>query len=59
MLAIWHDAATLDAWRLSGGLDEAFIDVPLKLVEIGAVLGFGGAVCGKGVAVATRSRRYE
>lgn len=56
MLAVWHDAATLDAWRRSGGLDEAFIDVPLKLVAIGAVLGFGGAVLGKGMAVATRSR---
>jgi hypothetical protein len=56
MLAIWHDAATLDAWRRSGGLDEALIDVPLKLVAIGATLGFGGAVFGKGMAVATRSR---
>jgi hypothetical protein len=56
MLAIWHDAATLDAWRYSGGLDEALIDVPLKLVAIGATLGSGGAVCGKGVALATRPR---
>ena len=56
MLAIWHDAATREAWRWSGGLGEAFIDVPLKLVAIGATLGFGGAVCGKGIAVATRSR---
>jgi len=56
MLAIWHDAATLEAWRHSGGLDEAFIDVPLKLVAIGATLGFGGALFGKGIAVATRSR---
>jgi hypothetical protein len=56
MLAIWHDAATLDAWRRSGGLDEAFIDVPLKLVAIGATLGFGGALFGKGMAVASRSR---
>lgn len=56
MLTIWHDPATLDAWRRSGGLDEALIDVPLKLVAIGATLGFGGAVFGKGMAVATRSR---
>jgi hypothetical protein len=59
MLVIWHDAATLDAWRRSGGLDEAFIDVPLKLVAIGATLGFGGAVVGKCVAVATRCRRLS
>ena len=56
MLAIWHDAATLDAWRYSGGLDEALIDVPLKLVAIGATVGSAGAVCGKGVALVTRSR---
>jgi hypothetical protein len=56
MVAIWHDPATLDAWRRSGGLDEALIDVPLKLVAIGATLGFAGAVCGKGLAVAFRSR---
>jgi hypothetical protein len=35
MLAIWQDPATLDEWRNSGGLDEAFIDVPLKVVAIG------------------------
>jgi hypothetical protein len=56
MLAIWHDPATLDAWRRSGGLDEAFIDVPLKLVAIGATLGFGGALFGKGMALASKSR---
>lgn len=47
MLAIWHDPATLDAWRASGGLEEAFIDVPLKLVAIGAVMGVPGALVGK------------
>jgi polar amino acid transport system substrate-binding protein len=47
MLALRHDDATLDAWRNSGGLDEAFIDVPLKLVAIGAVMGFPGAVAGR------------
>lgn len=57
MVAIWHDAATLDAWQRSGGLDEALIDVPLKLLGIGATLGSGGALFGKGMAaVATRSR---
>jgi hypothetical protein len=56
MLAIWHDPATLDAWRRSGGLEEAFIDVPLKLVGIGVTLGFGGALFGKGMAVVSRSR---
>jgi hypothetical protein len=55
MLAIWHDP-TLDAWRRSGGLDEAFIDVPLKIVAIGAILGSGGALFGKGMAVALRFR---
>ena len=44
MLVVWHDPATLQAWRSSGGLEEAFIDVPLKLVAIGAVLGLAGAL---------------
>jgi hypothetical protein len=56
MLAIWHDPVTLDAWRRSGGLDEAFIDVPLKIVAIGAILGSGGALFGEGMAVALRFR---
>jgi hypothetical protein len=51
MLAVWHDPATLDAWRTSGGLAEAFIDVPLKLIALGGVaVGGLGAVVGKGVA---------
>lgn len=50
MLAIWHDPATLDEWRSSGGLDEAFIDVPLKVIAIGAAMGIAGALLGKGVA---------
>ena len=50
MLAIWHDPATLDEWRNSGGLDEAFIDVPLKVVAIGAAMGSAGALLGKAVA---------
>jgi hypothetical protein len=56
MLAIWHDPATLEAWRRSGGLDEAFIDVPLKLLALGVTLGFAGALFGKGAAVALKSR---
>ena len=50
MLAIWHDLTTLDAWRSSGGLQEAFVDVPLKVMAIGAVLGLAGAVIGKGIS---------
>jgi hypothetical protein len=49
MLAIWHDPATLDAWRRSGGLDEAFIDVPLKVIALSGAIGTVGAVLGKGV----------
>jgi hypothetical protein len=55
MLTIWHDPATLEAWRRSGGLEEALIDVPLKLVAIGATLGFAGALCGRSLAAAFRS----
>jgi hypothetical protein len=47
MLAVWHDPATPDAWR-SGGLDEAFIDVPLKVIALGGAMGTLGAVLGKG-----------
>lgn len=50
MLAVWHDPATLDAWRRSGGLEEAFIDVPLKLIALGVTIGALGAVLGKAVA---------
>ena len=49
MLAMWHDPATLEEWRRSGGLDEAFIDVPLKLIAIGITMGIPGAALGKGV----------
>jgi hypothetical protein len=52
MLAIWHDPETLEAWRSSGGLEEAFIDVPLNLVAIGMVLGVAGALLGKGASIA-------
>jgi hypothetical protein len=50
MLALWHDPATLHEWRNSGGLDEAFVDVPLKLVAIGTVMGSVGALLGKAIA---------
>ena len=53
MLAVWHDPATLDAWRRSGGLDEAFIDVPLKLIALGAVMGSLGAAIAIGTASLT------
>jgi len=50
MLVIWHDPAMLDAWRNSGGLQEAFIDVPLKLLALGLAIGAAGAVIGKSAA---------
>jgi hypothetical protein len=49
LLAVWHDPATLAEWRRSGGLDEAFVDVPLKIVALGITLGSIGAALGKGV----------
>jgi hypothetical protein len=49
MLAVWHDAATLEEWRRSGGLEEAFIDVPLILIALGITMGIPGAALGKGV----------
>ena len=51
MLAIWHDPAHMDARRNSGGVDEAFIGVPMKMIEIGLVVGLVGALFGKGVAI--------
>lgn len=47
LLAIWHDPATMSAWRMSGGLDEALYGVPLMLLPIGAVTGAAGAFVGK------------
>ena len=56
MLAVWHDPATLEQWQNGGGLDEAFVDVPLKVVVLGVALGVTGALLGKAVATyATRS----
>jgi hypothetical protein len=49
MLAIWHDPATLGEWRRSGGIIEAFIEVPLQLIAIGITIGVLGAALGKGV----------
>ena len=56
MLAAWHDPATLGEWRRSGGLDEAFVDVPLKIIAFGIVMGMAGAVLGK---LTMRSRRPQ
>lgn len=56
MLAIWHDPATLEEWRRSGGLDEAFVDVPLKVVALGVAIGAAGALLGRAAA---RSRSTE
>ena len=50
MLVVWHDPATLEAWQRSGGLDEAFIDVPLKLIALGVTIGAVGAVVGNALA---------
>ena len=50
MLVVWHDPATLDAWRRSGGLNEAFVDVPLKLIVLGVTIGASGAVLGNWLA---------
>jgi hypothetical protein len=48
MLAVWHDPATLAEWRRSGGVDEALIDVPLKVIAFGITMGIAGAALGKG-----------
>ena len=56
MLAIWHDPATLEEWRRTGGLDETFIDVPLKVIALGVAIGIAGAVIGKAAA---KSRTTE
>jgi hypothetical protein len=50
MLALWHDPATLEEWRRGGGLDETFIDVPLKVVALGVAIGIVGSVLGKAAA---------
>jgi hypothetical protein len=55
MLTIWHDPATLDAWKRSGGLDEALVVVPLIMVAVSATIGFVGAVCGRSLAAFRQS----
>jgi hypothetical protein len=49
LLAIWHDPATLRAWQNSGGLDEAFVVVPILLIPISLVCGTAGAAAAKGL----------
>lgn len=56
MLAVWHDPATLEEWRRSGGVDEAFIDVPLKLMALGITIGGIGAALGKIVTTPRMNR---
>jgi hypothetical protein len=57
MLAIWHDPETLIEWRNSGGLDEAFLVVPLIMVAVGAVMGTAGALFAKCVSWPVRRMR--
>jgi hypothetical protein len=56
MLAIWHDPQTMTAWRMSGGLDEALIDVPLEMIPISLISGLLGAVAAKGLGRPFRRR---
>ncbi len=53
MLAVWHDPVTLDEWRRGGGVDEALIDVPLKVIAFGITMGIVGAALGKGTTRVT------
>jgi hypothetical protein len=57
MLAVSHDPETLEKWRNSGGLDEAFVVVPLIMVAVGAVMGTAGALLAKCVAWPVRRMR--
>jgi hypothetical protein len=45
-LALWHDPATLDAIRGSGGFGEAFIDPSIGLALGGLAFGLPGAIVG-------------
>jgi hypothetical protein len=45
LLAIWHDAQTMEAIRASGGLREVF-ELPLMMTALGMVLGTIGGVAG-------------
>jgi hypothetical protein len=49
LIAIWHDAHTLDAIRGSGGLGEVFT-LPWMLLIPGAVLGTIGGLVGGAAA---------
>jgi hypothetical protein len=59
MLAIWHDPATLHAWQMSGGLDEALWGVPLLLIPISLVTGTIGATMSRLVVWPFSARRYR
>jgi hypothetical protein len=59
MLAIWHDPATLHAWQMSGGLDEALWGVPLLLIPISLVTGTIGATMSRFVLWPSSARRYR
>jgi hypothetical protein len=59
LLAIWHDPATMREWRNSGGLDEAFIGVPLIMVVVSAISGIQGALVGKALSWTRRQRVAE
>jgi hypothetical protein len=56
LLAIWHDPATLLEWKRSGGLDEAFVVVPLLLIPVSVVSGLFGAIAAKGLSIPSRYR---
>jgi hypothetical protein len=56
MLAIWNDPATLQAWNSSGGLREAFMDVPLKIMTLGAILGLAGALTARILSIGRSAR---
>jgi branched-subunit amino acid ABC-type transport system permease component len=59
MLAIWHDPATLQAWRTSGGLDEALWGIPLLLTPLGLVTGTIGAMVSWLMLRPFSARRYR
>jgi hypothetical protein len=59
MLAVWHDPATLQAWRSSGGLDEALWGVPLLLTPIGLLTGTIGATASWLLLRPFAARRYR
>ena len=58
LLAVWHDPETLAAIQGSGGLGEVFT-LPLIIVVPATAIAMLGALLGKGLARATRSRLAE